>query len=61
MNLHTAAVNAVKKALTEAPVLHYYDVITIQCDASDTGLGADLLQKRMANEHRISANSDMWS
>ena len=39
--------DAVKKALTEAPVLRYYDVtkpVTIQCDASDTGLGVVLLQ-----------------
>ena len=46
-NSHTAAMDAVKKALTEAPVLRYYDVtkpVTIQCDASDTGLGAVLLQ-----------------
>ena len=47
-NSHTAAMDAVKKALTEAPVLRYYDVtkpVTIQCDASDTGLGAVLLQE----------------
>ena len=44
MNSHTAATDAVKKALTDAPVLRYYDVtkpLTIQCDASDTGLGGD--------------------
>ena len=37
-----------KKYLTESPVLKYYSVndeVTIQCDASDTGLGAVLLQK----------------
>ena len=47
-NSHTAAMDAVKKALTEAPVLRYYDVnkpVTTQCDASDTGLGAVLLQE----------------
>ena len=46
-NSHTAAMDAMKKALTEAPVLRYYDVtkpVTIQCDASDTGLGGVLLQ-----------------
>ena len=45
-NSHTAAMDAIKKALTEAPVL-CYDVtkpVTIQCDASGTGLGAVLLQ-----------------
>ena len=39
--------NTVKKFLTEAPVLHYYDVskpIAVQCDASQSGLGAVLLQ-----------------
>ena len=36
-----------KKALTSTPVLQYYDVkkpVCIQCDASDGGLGAGLLQ-----------------
>ena len=37
----------VKKFLTESPVLKFYDVqeeVTIQCDSSDTGIGAVLLQ-----------------
>ena len=37
----------IKKFLTEAPVLKYYDVsksVTVQCDASQSGLGAVLLQ-----------------
>ena len=45
---HKVAFNTVKKYLTESPVLKYYsmnDEVTIQCDASDTGLGAVLLQK----------------
>ena len=45
---HKVAFNTVKKYLTESPVLKYYSVndeVTIQCDASDTGLGAVLLQK----------------
>ena len=36
-----------KKALTTTPALSYYDVmkpVVIQCDASDSGLGAALLQ-----------------
>ena len=40
--------NTIKKFLTEAPVLRYYDVskpITVQCDASQSGLGAVLLQE----------------
>ena len=45
---HQQAFNNVKKALAKAPVLRYYDVkkeITIECDASDTGLGAMLMQE----------------
>jgi len=39
--------NEIKMAITQAPVLRYYslkDEVTLQCDASDTGLGAALLQ-----------------
>ena len=39
--------NDIKAAITQAPVLRYYslnDEVTLQCDASDTGLGAALLQ-----------------
>ena len=41
------AFNKVKKLVTEAPVLSYYDPtreLEIQCDASQRGLGAALLQ-----------------
>ena len=44
---HSIAFNTVKKYITETPVLKYYDVeddVTIQCDASETGLGAVLMQ-----------------
>lgn len=44
---HSVAFNTVKKYLTESPVLRYYDVqeeVTIQCDASETGMGAVLMQ-----------------
>ena len=44
---HSLAINTIKKFLTETPVLRYYDVnkpITVQCDASQSGLGAVLLQ-----------------
>ena len=43
-----SALDRVKKCLTDAPILRYYDVkeeVTIQCDASQKGLGATLLQK----------------
>ena len=36
-----------KETITNAPLLKYYnpeDELTVQCDASDTGLGAALLQ-----------------
>jgi len=45
---HQNAFNRMKKALTTAPVLQYYDVekpVCIQCDASESGLGAGLLQE----------------
>ena len=41
------AFQAIKNMITTAPVLKYYDVAsetTIQCDASESGLGATLLQ-----------------
>jgi len=40
-------VEAVKTAVTDSPVLRYYDIheeITIECDSSEVGLGATLLQ-----------------
>ena len=46
-NSHTTAVEAIKKAVTAAPVFRFFVVrkpVTIQCDASETGLGAVLLQ-----------------
>ena len=36
-----------KKAVSDAPVLRYYDIkqaVTVQCDASQSGLGAVLMQ-----------------
>ena len=41
------AYTTVKKVVTEPPVLRYYDLqeeVSIQCDASEVGLGATLLQ-----------------
>ena len=46
--IRDAAVDLIKKLVTTAPVLRYYDPqkeLTLQCDASDTGLGTALLQK----------------
>ena len=45
--VHGAAVERIKTALSNAPVLQYYDVnkeVTIQADSSSTGLGSVLLQ-----------------
>jgi hypothetical protein len=42
------ALDKMKKLITEAPVLAFYDVkkeLVLQCDASETGLGASLLQE----------------
>ena len=44
---HPLATNTIKKYLTEAAVLRYYDdskPVTVQCNASQSGLGAVLLQ-----------------
>ena len=44
---HNKAFSKVKKMITEAPILQYYDPnidLVIQCDASQKGLGAVLLQ-----------------
>ena len=46
-NLHDSAVQQVKRLVTNAPVLKYFDStkgVTLQCDASDKGLGAVLMQ-----------------
>ena len=44
---HDKAFETVQKLVTEAPLLAFYntqDELTIQCDASQTGLGAALMQ-----------------
>ena len=48
---HDKAVETIKKLVTDNPVLRYYDTteeVTIQCDASETGLGAVLLLKQLS-------------
>ena len=47
LEAHDEAVEKVKQLVTTTPVLKYYDPkeeLTLQCDASETGLGAALLQ-----------------
>ena len=44
---HQTAVEALKKAVSSAPVLRYYDLkeeVFLQCDASQSDLGAALMQ-----------------
>ena len=44
---HSLAMNTIKKFLAESLVLRYYDInkpVTVQCDASQSGLEAVLLQ-----------------
>ena len=46
--VHERAFTDVKQLITNHPVLRYYDVskeVTLQCDASQSGLGAALLQE----------------
>ena len=55
------AFNTVKQYLAKAPVLKYYDVteeVTIQCDASETGLGAVLLQNEQPVAYASRALTD---
>ena len=45
---HDAAFNALKEAVTTTPVLKYFNPaqeVTLQCDASQTGLGAVIMQE----------------
>ena len=48
-SLHDRAFTEVKRLVSNHPVLKYYDIneeVTLQCDASEKGLGATLLQSR---------------
>ena len=45
---HEAALNQVKQLITREPVLRYFDnnkEVTLQCDASESGLGAVIMQE----------------
>ena len=55
-NVHENAFKKIKPAASQALVLRYFDPTketVLQCDPSDTGLGATLLQKRPASGIRI--------
>lgn len=46
---HDAAFEKVKELVTQAPLLKYYnptEELTVQCDASEKGLGAAHMQNR---------------
>ena len=48
LHQHDTALDTIKQLITEAPVLQYYDVkkeVTIECDSSNYGLGAVLMQE----------------
>lgn len=45
--LHDQSLSSIKELMTAAPILKYYDVgkpVTIECDSSEVGLGAVLMQ-----------------
>ena len=47
-NTHERVIETIKILISETPVLYFYDhakEITVQCDGSQTGLGASLLQE----------------
>ena len=47
-SIHQAAFEKLKEAVTKTPVLRYYNLkeeVTLQCDASQSGLGATLMQQ----------------
>ncbi|CAC5403793.1 unnamed protein product [Mytilus coruscus] len=51
---HDNAFARIKDAITKTPVLRYFDPklsTTLQCDASETGLGATLMQNNQPKSH----------
>ena len=47
-HVHANVSTQVKQLITRGPVLRYFDVkkeVTLQCDASESGLGATIMQK----------------
>ena len=45
---HEAALNHVEQLITREPVLRYFNItkeVTLQCDASESGLGAVIVQE----------------
>ena len=63
-DIHDSAVQQVKLLITKAPDLKFFDStesLTLQCDASDKGLGAVLLQKGQPIAYASSALTDAES
>ena len=57
-SVHGTAFERLKSLLSTAPVLQYYDVnkdVVVQCDSSQAGLGAVLLQNGRPVEYASSA------
>ena len=60
-DIHDRAVNQVKSLVTQAPVFKYFDPtkgVTLQCDASDKGLGAVIMQNDQPIAHASRALTD---
>lgn len=58
---HDEALDTIKKLITEAPILSYYDVtkdVIVECDSFEVGLGAVLTQngRPVANASRALTN-----
>ena len=56
---HDHAMQQIKAAITTAPVLRYFDPqmdVTLQCDASEKGLGASLMQQGQPVAYALRAN-----
>jgi len=61
-NLHDSAVQQVKQLVTNTPVPKYFDLtkgVTLQCDTSDKGLGAVLLQDGHPTAYAICTLTDL--
>ena len=61
-SVHRAAFEKIKHMLSQAPVLSYYDpalALTLQCDASEGGLGTCVLQNEQPIAYASRALTDV--